>query len=99
MRFEEDIYEAANLIRVDPEDENCTEYLYVFADGSAIDGSDDMKVATPGTVKEVQELQRRWEEFEFGWFIDHPSRDRRSVFDRMECAEEFRKRVLEVSGD
>jgi hypothetical protein len=100
MRFEEDIYEAANMIPVDPEDEHCTDYLYVFDDGSAtIDGSAGMKVATPDTIKELQELQRQWEEFQKEWFFEHPSYDRRSVFDRKECAEDFRDSVLHGSGE
>ncbi len=99
MQFEEDIYEAAHLIPVDPEDEHCTDYLYVFEDGSAmIDASTGMKVAAPDTIKELQELQHQWEKFRMEWFYDRPSCDRRSVFDRKECAEEFRQSVLEGSG-
>lgn len=99
IRFEEDIYAVAHRIPVDPEDENCVDYLYVFEDGSAIDGSEGMKVATPDTIKELQELQSQWEEFEFNWFIEHPNRERRSVFDRKECAEEFRNKVLQVLAE
>jgi len=98
IQFEEDIYEAAQMIPVDPEDEHCTQHIFVFCDGSAVIGG-DWTVATPDTVRELQELQRQWEEFQRDWYFDHPSRDRRSVFDRMECAEEFRKSVLDVSDD
>lgn len=98
MRFEQDIYEAARLIPVDPEDECCAEHLFVFSDGSAVVGG-DWTVASPETVKELNELQRQWEEFRSNWFFDHSSRDRRSVFDRMECAEKFRQSVLEGSAE
>ena len=97
-RFEEDIYEAAQMIPVDPEDGHCTEHLFVFSDGSGIVGG-DCAVAPPDTVKEFQELQCKWEEFQKDWFFDHPSCDRCSAFDRRECAEEFRKSVLDVSDD
>jgi hypothetical protein len=97
LRFEEDIYGAAQMIPVDPEDEHCTDYLYVFKDGSAV--SDNMKVAAPDTVRELQELQRQWEEFRREWFFNHPGRDRRCVFDRAECAGEFRKSVLGIRAD
>jgi hypothetical protein len=100
MQFEEDMYGESNMIPVDPEDEHCTDYLYAFEDGSAmIDGKKDMKIATPETIKELQQLQRHWEKFQREWFFEHPSYDRRSVFDRKECAEDFRDSVLHGSGE
>ena len=53
IEFERDIYEATTTaIPVDPEDELCSDYIYVFEDGSGID-ADEYNVLRPEAVSAV----------------------------------------------
>ena len=54
IEFEQDIYEATTMaIPVDPEDELCSDYIYVFADGSLID-ADEYNVLSTDAVGTVE---------------------------------------------